>query len=489
VTPAKAWAFFLVLLAAAGIGIDEAQARKAPARPRLVVLAKPATATAGDSIAIPGRVRGQPMVGNLRVELQVRDRVRMVRPRGRRGGTRQAIFVTQARARVDRKRRFSIRYAVPAGHDYVFVRLRLMRGKEVLGQTSVWKLVVREAVPAVGPVQERKTLVLDAASVLEVPPAGEAGQLRFAGFLDLNPGDVIVTGVGPATPYGFLGKVVSVTHDGSSTTVQTVPATLPEAVPEGSWSGQVDLEPVGSEAASASANSSRATASSPVYVNKVVKCGLDQELSVDGRIHVDSWIETSASWGFGSGVRARFVGHMDADGELSLTAEAGASCGTGTRLLFLVPLRVIVFSVGPIPVVLIPAISATLSGGGGLSGNVSVGATGTAQLHAGVDYYDGQAHPVGGITPKFTGGSAPTVEGSGHIGGTISPAINLLVYGVGGPKAALNVGLSLDATASEDPPWTLTSPVSVTAGLSIPRLGIGSSEFTIWDASYLLGHG
>jgi hypothetical protein len=131
-------------------------------------------------------------------------------------------------------------------------------------------------------------------------------------------------------------------------------------------------------------------------------------------------------------------------------AEAGASCGTGTKTLFIVYLGAVTFSVGPVPVALVPAISATLSAGGGLSGSVTTSATGTAEVHAGVDYYDGQAHPVGGITPKLTGGAPPTLEGSGHVGATISPAINVLIYGVGGPKAAVNVGLSLDASVGGD---------------------------------------
>lgn len=75
---------------------------------------------------------------------------------------------------------------------------------------------------------------------------------------------------------------------------------------------------------------------------------------------------------------------------------------------------------------------------------------GSGDLQRWPGYYDGQAHPVGGITPKLTGGAPPTLEGSGHVGATISPAINVLIYGVDGPKAAVNVGLSLDASVGGD---------------------------------------
>jgi len=484
----------LALSVFCGVSAAEAQARPS-STPKLVILAKPAVATAGDRITVPGRVKGQGRQGELRVDLQLRTQRKSQKRKF--GTAKGAMFVTRAAAKVDGQQRFSIRYLVPKQPGSIFIRLRLRQGKKTVHQTKVWKLIIGAAIPVGAPAQERKTLVLDAGSVLEVPKPGEAGQVRLSGLVDLNLDDVIAVGVGPATPYGFLGKVVSVSHDASSTSLQTVPATLPEAVPQGSWSGQIDPEPIDSETVGSSAQSQAAAiisrlprpTGSNIRVQRVLKCGFDKELTVDGTIAVDSWIESSASWGFGSGLKAKFVGHMKADGELAITAEADASCGTGTKTLFLVYLGAVTFSVGPVPVVLVPAISATLSAGGGLSGSVTTSATGTAEVHAGVDYYDGRAHPVGAITPEFTGGAPPALEGSGHIGATISPAINVLIYGVGGPKAAVDVGLSLDASSGGDPPWTLTAPVSVTAGLSIPALGIGSSEFTIWQEDYLLGHG
>lgn len=485
----------LALFLVGGATAAKAEARIHAPIPKLVVLAKPAAATAGDRITIPGRVKGELGQGKFRAVLQIRKR-RGKNEKRRKGATKAPRFATQATAKVDGNQRFSIKYRVPKQPGAVFIRLRLLQGKNAVSKTKAWKLIIRAAV-RVGPVQERKTFVLDPGSVLEVPKPGEAGQMRLSGFVDLNPGDVIAVGVGPATPYGFLGKVVSVSHDASSTTLQTVPATLPEAVPEGSWSGEIDPAPIDSESVSSSAQSHAAAAysdspsstTSEVRVQKVLQCGFDKELSVEGTIDFDSWIESSASWGFSSGLKAKFVGHMNANGELTITAEAGASCGTGTKTLFIVYLGAVTFSVGPVPVVLVPAISATLSAGGGLSGSVTTSASGTAAVHAGVDYYDGQAHPVGEIDPKLTGGTPPTLEGSGHVGATISPAINVLIYGVGGPKAAVNVGLSLDASVGGEPPWTLTAPVSVTAGLSIPVLSISSPEFTIWQEDYPLAQG
>lgn len=493
------------LMLVSGITTSGADAAKHSSQSRLIVFVKPAAATTGDRIVITGRVKGslrghkgRHRGGGFQVDLQAGART----SRKGKGQLKRVVkFSRRALTKVRKRKRFSISYLVPRKPGAVFLRLRLLQGKRVVSKTKAWKLFVQAPV-AVEPIQERKTLVLNPGLVLAVPQPGEAGELRLNGFVGLNPADVVAIGVGPTTPYGFLGKVVSVNHDASSTILQTVPATLPEAVPQGSWSGKTDPELVDSESAGSSsvqlkamdATVSRAsrTAGAPesiVRVQRVLNCGFDKELTVDGTVHIDSWIETSASWGFGSGVKAKFVGHMDADGELSITAEAGASCGIDTRTLFVVPLGAVVFNVGPVPVVLVPAISATLNASGGLSGAVTTSATATAEVQAGVDYYDGQAHPVGSITPKLTGGEFPTVEGSGHVGATISPTINVLVYGVAGPKAAVNVGLSLDASTASTPPWTLTAPVSVTAGLSIPVLSISSPELTIWQEDYPLAHG
>jgi hypothetical protein len=473
------------LLAGCLLSADADARAHRPPPPKLVLLAKPAAASEGARLSISGRAKRLPAPRRaFRVDLQVKSP-------GKAG--QRARFTVHAKARVDRRGRFSLDYRVPQQGAALLLRVRLLRGRKVVVTGKPWKLSIRPA-DTVDPDRESKTLVLLPESVIEAPEPGKIGQMRLSGSPDLHPGDIIAVGVGPVTPYGFLGRAVSVSQDVGGTVVQTTPATLQEALPEGSFSGEMDPPPIDLESFSTATGAAAGMQDAPraqpgVRIRKAFKCGGGGELTVSGTIDLDSRIEASGSWGLLSGLKARFVGHMSATGELELTASAGVSCEIGMRTLFIVPLGTVTFFAGPVPVVLVPAVSATLGGGGSISGSVSASAGGVVAAQAGVDYHDGQAHPVGGVQPVFTGGNPPTPAGSGHLEATLSPAISVLVYGVAGPKATLHAGISLDAMFGEDPSWRMTAPVSATAALSITALNLNSPELTIWQETYLLGEG
>lgn len=464
--------------------------------PGIKFLAKPAAATAGDRIAVAGRVRRR--LGKrrsaLRVVLQMRD------PRA--GGRKGRRFAKRAIARIRRRGRFLLRFRTPRKAGFVRLRLRLLRGGKTIARTRAWTLSIRAVVPAASvqatptsesAAQASQTIVLDPGLASVAPRPGEAGELRLSGQFDLKPGDILALGAGAATPYGFLGRVVSATRDASGTSAQVTPATLPEALPQGSFAGQIDPQPIDSEALGAAVPVAGGVGGVPsqprAQAQKTYKCEFDSSFAVTGSVELDSRIEVSGSWSLFSSPKARFVAHLTGTGKLEIGVDAAVSCGISPKTLFLVPLAVVTFWAGPVPVVLVPAVSASLKGEAEIGGSVTTSASASVSAEAGVDYYDGQAHAVGAVTPVLTSGSPPTPAGSGHVGATISPAINVLIYGVGGPQAALNAGLSLDASLGGSPLWTLTAPVSATASIAIPALNIGSPELTIWQNSYLLGQG
>jgi len=57
----------------------------------------------------------------------------------------------------------------------------------------------------------------------------------------LAPGDVLVAGVSPQTPFGFLRKVTAVSVQGTQVVVTTGPATLFDAAPRGGFDVQATL--------------------------------------------------------------------------------------------------------------------------------------------------------------------------------------------------------------------------------------------------------
>jgi len=59
--------------------------------------------------------------------------------------------------------------------------------------------------------------------------------VTLAGDQSASPGSVLAVSVGPNTPFGFLGRIVSASHTGGRTVVETEPATIEQAIPQGSF--------------------------------------------------------------------------------------------------------------------------------------------------------------------------------------------------------------------------------------------------------------
>jgi hypothetical protein len=449
--------------------------------PRLSVTTKPAAADEGSTVTVSGKVKGKLASPVHRYRISVQSH-------------QGSGFATLSSAHMTASHSFSLHFTAPAKPGSVTLRVRLRLGSKELARTKTWKLVVRkhalQGVNGAPPAPARKTVVLAPSTVTSAPPPGEAGTLRLTGVSDLNPGDVIAIGIGSNTPDGFLGRVVSVSQDGSELVVQTVPAELPEALPEGEFEQEFDAEEFDTADPSASAvRTAHASShsSGPVVqnVNLAIKCAASAKVQVSGNVAVSPQIEISGGWGPFSGVHAKFVGSVSASSELAASADAAASCNVGPVTLFKRTLQPIEFSVGPVPVVVIPVLSATLSADGNVEASVETEVHGSIAAKAGIEYSHGDVHPVSGFEKNF-GWTPPEPSGNAHLEAKVSPTIDLLVYGVGGPSATFNAGLAVDANTSQTPAWTLTAPISLTAKLSIPVLGISSGTLTVYQHSFLL---
>ncbi|MEA2436361.1 MAG: hypothetical protein QOF65_917, partial [Thermoleophilaceae bacterium] len=77
------------------------------------------------------------------------------------------------------------------------------------------------------------TRVLRPARILAAPSPGAAGKLRYDGPVGVRAGQFVAADVGPQTPYGLLGRVVSARREGGDTVLSVAPARLTDAVPAG----------------------------------------------------------------------------------------------------------------------------------------------------------------------------------------------------------------------------------------------------------------
>jgi hypothetical protein len=340
----------------------------------------------------------------------------------------------------------SLAWRAPDAPGVVVLRVALVRRGRVLAATRARRVAVSA------------TTVLAPARVLAAPPPGRAGQLRYRGAAVVRSGSFVAADLGPATPFGLLGRVVGERADGDDTVLELVPATLVEAVPEGRLAvrGPAPL-------------AARAAAVAPRRFGSPLACDGHAGAWLDGSLSVSLDPAFELDWSWGEVERAE--ASVTLRGEASLSAHTGAagSCSlpqTSVAAWDAPPLR---FFAGPIPVVIVPRTTVYLSARAEAGAGVETGVSGSVSATAGLRY-DGDVHPVGGFDATFSY-TPPTDVAKAGIGARVTPSVTFLVYGEAGPRFDLSTGLQFDASPGSTPWWTLTAPVELSAGLELPGPG------------------
>jgi hypothetical protein len=491
--------FALAALAGSLAGPAEAAGPGKAARVKLV--SRPGVLTVGQRATIAVTVR-LPRARGRRVAITGLVQAQ----RGKRGFRTVArrTFVRRAKGARGVDARLRLRYRAPARAGVERVRVRVRSGKRVVTTRSFRiRVVARAARPVAPPVPQQpaqaprpaRTQVLAPGVVRSVPAPGSAGDVRVSGPVDLQPGDFIAAGIGDATPYGFLGRVVGVRAEGADTVLTTEPATLPDAVPEADMSASFVAEEIETErpdqvqragrAAEAPMTSTSGPGMVRVRARRSYECGAGGEVSVNAVVGVRPEVELSGSWRLFRAPNVRFVGRLVGTAELTAAASADASCRLGPVELFKRTLKPVQFSVGPIPVVVVPVLRVNLTGVGRVEGSVKTEVAGSITAEAGINYENGEAKPIGGVR-RNVGFTPPTPGATGELSATASPTLDALLYGVGGPSASLNVGLKATLAPLDDVRWRLLLPISVTAKLHAPILKVSTGERTVFSREFLL---
>src|SRR5487761_2650418 len=269
--------------------------------------------------------------------------------------------------------------------------------------------------------------------------AGAAGSAQTPVLSSTAPpvkvGDILASGPTPNDPLGYLLKVSSVSTAGGQDTVGAVPATLSQAIPNGS----LDLSSV-----LASLNSALGTG--PAAVTNVIRSHSTSSrafgkfgLECSGSASVD----VVPSLGF-SFTGANSLLHWDGfttSGAADCTANATVIDGVGPT---------VVLDAG-IPVVLTPTYSVKLKGTASLSASVSQTLSDTVGVHMEAQ-----------IPPHFTSVVSSPDQGV-VVNGTASGSIDLGLTATVGIKIDGVVGLNIDAnphfnfnvTPEATPWWTM----------------------------------
>ncbi len=371
-----------------------------------------------------------------------------------------------ASGRTSKRGRFALTWIAPSKRATVVVRAKVGGRRSQVRRVRIKPR--RKGAPKI--TVSKKTRVISPSVVRSVPDPGEAGNLSYAGGNDIKKGAIVVIGRGDDTPNGFLGRVTDVERKGAATVAETVPATLQQAVPEGTMN--LVAKPVTTRGARAKAT---------------ISCTGSAGVSIEHDVRFTAGLDLKASWSLLDGVQsASLVATASADASIAAVAGAAGSCALEKTALLRVKGPSISGFVGPIPVVMTSDLVVYLSAEAAVEGKVSTGASAGFDASAGVAYTEaGGFTGIQTFTPYF-GFDPPELSASATVGAYVTPTVDVLLYGLVGPQVALQTGVRFDADPALDPWWTLTVPVDLTASVSIPPLGLESPEIELYSTSFPL---
>jgi hypothetical protein len=436
---------------------------------RGVTAAVPQAVLTGAHVVVTGKVHG---AGVRTVALQRRS------SRGWR---------TLAHARV-RHRRFTLSWHAPSSSRTFAIRVVGLRSGQTVARSPITRVHITTGHFAPG----KTTIVAQPSRVTELPAPGHAGTVTLSGVVKIKPGHVLALGYSPSTPFGFLGVVEAVSVQGSHTVLQTRPATLQQAGAR----GVLDLAtfhevlPSGAVDRVALGRSARIAGSSGVFnpdISKGISCSDGASASLKGKVSISVTPAFHADFSLLSGLNsADFSLTGTAKASLTALAQASAGCKLESTPLLAEPLHIATFvgAVGAIPVVIVLQgqvyVDASISGEAKACTSVSA----SASLKGGVAYANGHFSPVfSGPNTSFNF-QPPTVTANATADANVEPALQMLLYDVGGPQLGVKAGLEFSADTTADPWWTLSAPFSVNASLVAPSLDLDSGEMALYDHTF-----
>ncbi len=346
-------------------------------------------------------------------------------------------------------------------------------------------------------------LVLRPSDVTSVPAPGKAGWIALrssvshvsrrvahaaaacvpiaAGPGTVLKGNYVGVGYSPQTPNGYLGKIDLVGCEGKAPGLYVSPATLNDAL----GTGTLDLSTLSQVAGS---SSEKLASKSFNHSFGDISCSGGAAASLSGTMGISVKPSLHASFSLFSLRSADFLVTGTATASLTIDANAGAKCSlTDYPLVTDYPIATFAGDIGPLPVVVVLRGELTADATVSASADATASVTANASVTGGVAYANGNYSPIHGSNATISP-TTPTISGTADATATITPALQTLLYGVGGPELSVTTGLHLHADTTINPWWTLTVPFDVAASLDAPALDLKSKPLTIYSSTFPLGN-
>ena len=310
-------------------------------------------------------------------------------------------------------------------------------------------------------------------------PGGTLVFARTSDYLDgLEVGDVMQVGVTPATPFGIIGRVASITPSSDQVTVELDPATIEDAVSEGAAILETSLT---------SGNVLSAQALMPGVEPLAVDPSLTDEICIS---LTRSFSSAGASVAATSGSicleqRLIFSLHRTWSGidlefgvEVTNTVNLGidvtstlADYKDSVQLARYVFTPITVF-IGPVPVVFTPEVVVGINVQGEIVAGIEAGVQKSITFKRGFKYTGGDWSSIEPSATRETEKTPLTPRLGANARVSAGPAVRLMLYGVLGPSAGINGYLEFEAELGDADTWSLNAGLEVEAGAQFTVLSI-----------------
>lgn len=299
-------------------------------------------------------------------------------------------------------------------------------------------------------------------------------------------GDVIVGGISPATPEGFLRRVTANTSAGGKIILATEPATLEDAISDGSIDISQHLSPADLQGAELvngvmleNAQSQAAIANDHfvILLDHVVLYDADGNSSTtDDQVTATGKMDFTADHTLSIRLHDRQLENMkftftqNVASELSLDVKANLINASKEISVAKLNFGTWVKMVGSVPVVYSIQMPVTVRLNGSGSIGVSTGVIQQAAVTAGMQYLSGQWSPIFNYSNQYTY-TLPDIQGAANFKGAIYPKAQLKLYGLVAPYVAISPYLKLDIDSQSDPWWVLRGGIDTDLGVDASILG------------------
>ena len=310
-----------------------------------------------------------------------------------------------------------------------------------------------------------------AADIATVATTGSTMTITLNAPVAVDVGDIIVAGIGRATPDGLIAKVARV----SGKTLTATAATLRQAVPSGSFSAT---------------GAFRSARSGDIALTLVCGAG-GGTINVGGDAAITVRPALSASWTAKSadvtisasadGTSESYANAVPPDYACSVEAGPGAT----TRLP---PIQV---SVGSLPVVITPELrwfvrSTVHTTTGFVTARVSQTFDASGSLTDQAGRYIARGRASASRAADLAG---PPPFGRNQVSVQIGPAVSMGLFGGAGPTITVGLGSALDSSTTAVPWWTADATEQVTGTAATPTLAVSSATKTLGAHAAVAGHG